>query len=71
MAKNYFSRRARYIREAQLHGLTYDEAAERWRTSVEITDTFRHDGIRTSAELSEVDIKDAIEDYRAIRRAGL
>ena len=71
MAKNDASRRSRYIRDAQLHGLTYAEAAERWRVSEEIADTFLHDGVRTEADLSEAEIRDAIEDYQAIRMSNL
>ena len=71
MAKNDASRRARYIRDAQLHGLSYAEAAERWRASEEIADTFLHDGVRTESEISEAEIRDAIDDYQAIRELGL
>lgn len=72
MPQNEFQRQKRYIRDAQLLlGLTFEEAAERWRISGEIADTFLHDGIRTADEISEGEIQDAIDDYKAITRLGL
>ena len=70
-ANKSFKNRATFMRDEQLAGLTYAEAAEKWRTIEEIADTFEHDGVRTADEVSELDIRDAIDDYQAMRRLGL
>ena len=44
---------------------------EAWRASEEISEVFEHDGIRAADQLTDADIRDAIEDWIAIRKAGL
>ena len=63
--------RQRFIREYQLKGGTYTEACEIWQASEEIADTFSNDGINVEEDLSEGDIKDAIADWKLLRRMGL
>lgn len=63
--------RARFIREHQLKGGTYAQAVEIWNAADEIADTFEHDGVRVDADLSDGDIRDAIADWHAVRKAGL
>ena len=38
---------------------------------LEIADTFSNDGINVEEDLSEGDIKDAIADWKLLRRMGL
>ena len=70
MNKSY-KERLRHLVNIQTQGGTYEQAAEMWRAADEIAETFEHDGIRTEVELSDGDIRDAIADYHAVRRAGL
>lgn len=62
--------RADFIRDHQLRGGTYLGALEIWQASVEIADAFGHEEL-LSGEISEGEIRDAISDWYAIRRAGL
>lgn len=66
--KTYRNRRD-FVRDMQLEGFTYDQAVEMWHDTDEIADTFEHDGIRTAEEITDLDIKDAIADHRAVKQA--
>ena len=68
---NNFRERSRFLRDHQLRGGTRDSAMEAWRASEEIAEVFEHDGIRTADQLANADVRDAIEDWIAVRKAGL
>ena len=70
MNKSY-RERLKTLQRVQIQGGSYETAAEIWRATEEIADTFKHDGVRVDADLSDGDIRDAIVDWHAVRKAGL
>ena len=72
MAKSKaFRAREKYIVEQQIAGATYGAAQEKWQASEEIADGFFHDGVRTTADVSEGEIRASIANWIALREAGL
>ena len=71
ITRNDVRERARFIRKQQLAGSSYQEAVEVWDASSEIADSFARDGIRNAEQLSEGEIQDAIDDWKALKRMGL
>ena len=63
--------RAKYIRDFQLKGGTYEEAAANWNEAGDVVDGMRDFQGRLPKEVSKEDISDAISDWRAIKEAGL
>ena len=71
VARNDARERARFIRKQQLAGSSYQEAVEVWDASSEIADSFARDGICAAEQLSEGEIRDAIHDWKTLKRMGL
>lgn len=66
-AKNDTRARARFFRDHQLAGGTYESALEIWNAAEEIAEGYANDGLRTADQISDGEIREDVATWRRLQ----